>query len=177
MSARGGCDGAGVGAPWPARPPKGPSSSMPMPTAASFKRRPTSCPRSTSTASDGIPCHGADGPRARQFQGRSAPTRNIPPGAWTGTPRHLRDRAASGPARPCRYSRSVEPPNDRTRAFSRPGTASRPPDRGVGSSPPEVAGFPNQFITNPVGATYAANARRFFCPTLGRWSESAPPDP
>jgi len=37
------------------------------------------CPTSTSTASDGIPCHGADGPREERFQGRSTPTRKIRP--------------------------------------------------------------------------------------------------
>jgi serine/threonine protein kinase len=34
----------------------------------------TGCPRSISTASDGIECHGADGPREERFRGRSAPT-------------------------------------------------------------------------------------------------------
>ena len=42
-----------------------------------FRRHPSSCPTLTSTASDGIPCHGADGPREARFQGRSAPTRQI----------------------------------------------------------------------------------------------------
>ena len=42
-------------------------------------RHPSSCPTSTSTASDGIPCHGADGPREGRFQGRSAPTRKTRP--------------------------------------------------------------------------------------------------
>jgi hypothetical protein len=46
-----------------ARRPTGESSSRPMTTATSFKRRPTSCLRSTSKARDGIPCHDADGPR------------------------------------------------------------------------------------------------------------------
>jgi hypothetical protein len=50
----------------------------------SSRRRPKSCPRSKSAASDGIPCHGADGPRGERFQDRSAPTRQIRPGAWTG---------------------------------------------------------------------------------------------
>ena len=43
-----------------------PLSSMRPPTAAT---RATNYPRSTSTASDGIPCHGADGPREERFQG------------------------------------------------------------------------------------------------------------
>jgi hypothetical protein len=41
--------------------------------------RPTSCPTSTSTASDGIPCHGADGPQEERFQGGLEPTRKIRP--------------------------------------------------------------------------------------------------
>ena len=41
--------------------------------------RPTSCPTSISTASDGIPCHGADGPQEERFQGGLEPTRKIRP--------------------------------------------------------------------------------------------------
>jgi len=51
----------------------------PLSTATSFKRHPTSRPRSTSKASDGIPCYGADDPREERFQGRSAPTRKTQP--------------------------------------------------------------------------------------------------
>jgi len=40
---------------------------------------PTNCPRSTSTASDGIPCHGVDGPREEGFRGGLEPTRKIRP--------------------------------------------------------------------------------------------------
>ena len=60
-------------------PPTGASSCRPTTTGQSFRHRPTSCPTSTSTASDRIPCHGADGPREERFQGRSAPTRKIRP--------------------------------------------------------------------------------------------------
>ena len=44
-----------------------------------FRPRLRNYPQSTSTASDGIPRHGADGPREERFQGRSAPTRKIRP--------------------------------------------------------------------------------------------------
>ena len=47
--------------------------------------RPTSCLRSTSTASDGSPCDGADGPREERFQGQSAAKREIRPWAWIGS--------------------------------------------------------------------------------------------
>jgi hypothetical protein len=53
-------------------------------TGQSFRRRPTSSPTSTSTASDGIPCHGADGPQEERFQDRSAPTTQIRPWARIG---------------------------------------------------------------------------------------------
>jgi hypothetical protein len=50
-----------------------------MTIATSSKLRPTSCPTSTSTASDSIPCHGADGPQEERFQDRSVSTRKIRP--------------------------------------------------------------------------------------------------
>jgi hypothetical protein len=53
---------------------------------AIFQASPTSCLRSTSTASEGIPCDGADGPREERFQGQSAPTRKIRSWAWIGSP-------------------------------------------------------------------------------------------
>jgi hypothetical protein len=62
-----------------ARRPTGQSSCRSTTTATSFNRRLTSCPTSTSTASDGIPCHGADGPQEERFQDQSAPTRKTRP--------------------------------------------------------------------------------------------------
>jgi len=50
-----------------ARRPTGESSCRPMTTGQSFRRRPTNCLRSISIASDGISCHGADGPREEWF--------------------------------------------------------------------------------------------------------------
>jgi hypothetical protein len=38
-----------------------------------------------SPASDGIPCHGADGPREERFQGGLEPTRKTRPRAWIGS--------------------------------------------------------------------------------------------
>jgi hypothetical protein len=65
---------ASLSCPWPAHR-LGRARPGPLSTGRFFRRHPSSCPQSTSTASDGIPCHGADGPRAERFQGWSAPTR------------------------------------------------------------------------------------------------------
>jgi hypothetical protein len=69
---------ASLSRPWPAHRP-GRARAGPLSTGRFFRRHPSSCPTSTSTASDGIPCHGADGPREDRFQGRSAPTRKTRP--------------------------------------------------------------------------------------------------
>jgi hypothetical protein len=69
---------ASLSCPWPAHR-LGRARPGPLSTGRFFRRHPSSCPTSTSTASDGIPCHGADGPREERFQGRSAPTRKTRP--------------------------------------------------------------------------------------------------
>jgi len=51
----------------------------PLSTGQSFRDGETSCPTSTSTASDVIPCHGVDGPREKRFQGGLEPTGKIRP--------------------------------------------------------------------------------------------------
>ena len=79
-----------------ARPATGESSCTPMTTGQSFRRRPTSCLRSTDTASDGILCHGADRSQEERFQGRSVPTRKHPA---SSVPRKLLGTAMSGPHR------------------------------------------------------------------------------
>jgi len=79
------------------RRPNGESSCRPVTTAASCKRPPTSCPRSASTACDGIPFHGED---AREMSGFEAGLRrreNSRLDRGSETPRHIHDRAASGP--------------------------------------------------------------------------------
>ena len=67
---------ASLSRPWPADR-LGRARAGPLSTGQSFSRRPTSCPTSISTASNGIPCHGADGPQAERFQGGLEPTRKI----------------------------------------------------------------------------------------------------
>jgi len=69
---------ARLAGPWPAHR-LGRARPGPLSTGRFFRRHPSSCPTATSTASDGIPCHGADGPREERFQGRSAPTRKTRP--------------------------------------------------------------------------------------------------
>jgi len=68
-----------------ARPPTGENWCRPMTTGQSFRRRPTNCLRSTSTASNEILCHGADRPREERLQGRCAPQRKILPRALIGS--------------------------------------------------------------------------------------------
>jgi hypothetical protein len=69
---------ARLAGPWPADR-LGRARAGQLSTGQSFRHFPTSCPTSTSTASDGIPCHGADGPREERFQDGLEPTRKIRP--------------------------------------------------------------------------------------------------
>jgi hypothetical protein len=49
---------------------------------AIFQASPEELPVVASTVCDGIPCHGADGPRVEQVEGGLQPTRKIRPWAW-----------------------------------------------------------------------------------------------
>ena len=64
-----------------ARPPTGASSCRSMTTGQSFRRRPTSCPRSTSTASDRRRIRGVEAPGTANWDTVCADARKTPPQA------------------------------------------------------------------------------------------------
>ena len=118
------------------RPPTGASSCRSTTTGQSFKRQPTSCPRSTSTSSERYRTQAADAPGTANWDAVCDEARKTPP---------------QGDARRC-----GEPPPDGRHAQSRPSRTVRQPEDRRGSAidraiPKMVA----RYRRMPAGATKA----------------------
>ena len=96
-----------------ARPPTGARSCRSMTTATSFNPRPTSCPRSTSTASDRRRTRGVEAPGTADWDAVCADERKTPP---QGNARRFGEPHPDGRNDRSRSSRVVRQPEDRCRS-------------------------------------------------------------
>ena len=96
-----------------ARPPTGARSCRSMTTATSFNPRPTSCPRSTSTASDRRRTRGVEAPGTADWDAVCADERKTPP---QDNARRFGEPHPDGRNDRSRSSRVVRQPEDRCRS-------------------------------------------------------------